>query len=176
MVGAMGYCVYDCDSMAKVIMDGDDEIKKKIAACVHPEAITAGGRIDRKRLAEVVFADHEALSRLNEIVHTAVRSDLGQWKNSSKAAILFVETAILYQSGIDAMVDEVWEVSAPVDLRVERVMARNGLKQEEVMARIAAQDSFEVVGRHPATHIIINDGREALLPQVEKLLDVSNNK
>lgn len=170
IVVALGYEVYDCDSRAAALMDSDAGIKSLIASQVHPESVTPDGQIDRKRLSEIVFADYEALQRLNSIVHAAVRADLARWASERPGSTLFVETAILYQSGLDRMVDEVWEVGAPVDLRVERVMLRNGITREQVLARIASQDRFVPETVHPSTHLIVNDGVDPLLPQVEALL------
>lgn len=174
IVAAMGHEVYDCDSRAKEIMDCSAEIKNAIACRVHREAIAPDGSIDRRRLGEIVFSDAEALARLNSIVHAAVREDLALWAARRPGKLLFVETAILYQSGLDAMVDEVWDVEAPPELRLERVMARNGLDAEAVKARIEAQDSYRPAQPHPQTTVIVNDGCVPLLPQLEKLLAVSD--
>ena len=170
MVEAMGFPVYDCDSQAARIMDEDEEIKRAIAERIHPEALRPDGSIDRRRLSEIVFADYEALQRLNEIVHAAVRNDVRRWSAQQTSPVSFVETAILYQSGLDRMVDAVWEVDAPLDLRVERVMKRNGIGRSEVLARIASQDRFVAEERHACVAIIVNDGFEPLLPQIERLL------
>lgn len=145
-----------------------------LPARVHREAIAPDGSIDRRRLGEIVFSDAEALARLNSIVHAAVREDLALWAARRPGKLLFVETAILYQSGLDAMVDEVWDVEAPPELRLERVMARNGLDAEAVKARIEAQDSYRPARIHPQTTVIVNDGCVPLLPQLEKLLAVSD--
>ena len=158
MVEAMGFPVYDCDSQAARIMDEDEEIKRAIAERIHPEALRPDGSIDRRRLSEIVFADYEALQRLNDIVHAAVRNDVGRWSAQQTSPVSFVETAILYQSGLDRMVDAVWEVDAPLDLRVERVMKRNGIGRSEVLARIASQDRFVAEERHACVAIIVNDG------------------
>ncbi|MCM1354846.1 MAG: dephospho-CoA kinase [Staphylococcus sp.] len=170
IVGTLGHEVYDCDSRAAEIMDTDAGIKDLIGEQIHRDCILADGAIDRKRLAEIVFNDYDALQRLNTIVHAAVRSDVVRWAGCFPGKVNFVETAILYQSGLDKLVDEVWEVEAPVDLRVERVMARNGLSREQVLARIASQEQFVVSDRHKRTHIIINDLVVPLLPQIESLL------
>ncbi len=170
IVSAMGFSVYDCDSHASRIMDTDSEIKRMIAEQVHPGCVSADGNIDRRLLGEIVFADYEALQVLNSIVHGAVRDDLRRWADRHRDEHLFVETAILYQSGIDRMVDDVWEVEAPLDLRIERVMTRNGVTREEVLARIGSQDSFAPEKRHEHTLIIVNDAVEPLLPQIEKAI------
>ncbi len=87
--------------------------------------------------------------------------------------MLFVETAILYQSGMDSMVDEVWEVSASESVRIARVMMRNNLSEAEVKARIASQAAYTPVHVHPHTIAIDNDGAAALLPQVLNAVSVA---
>ncbi len=165
---ALGYEVYDCDSRAKKIMDESRPIKQAIAEEICRDAITADWVIDRKRLADAVFADADKLERLNALVHEAVRNDIRQW--SCGRDLAFVETAILYQSGLDAMADVVWEVDAPVGLRIDRVMERSGLSRRQVESRINAQSGF-VAGRcHPHVVRIPNDGCSPLLPRIENLL------
>lgn len=166
----MGYPVYDCDSRAKILMDNDEKIKNDIIRLISPEVVT-GGCIDRKALSRCVFNDADALDTLNGIVHSSVRADLINWKRTLDT-IGFVETAILYQSGIDKMVDEVWEVMAPMDIRVERVMSRSNMSADEVMARIKLQDAYAVNHRHARTFRIINDGLFPVLPQVCAILSV----
>ena len=102
------------------------------------DAVGADGRIDRSALSAVVFSDDEALRRLNSIVHAAVRADFRRWAEETPSEVLFVESAILYQSGLDREVGEVWEVCAPMELRLERVMKRNGFTEQQVLARMSA--------------------------------------
>ncbi|MDE7376684.1 MAG: dephospho-CoA kinase [Muribaculaceae bacterium] len=168
---ALGYPVYDCDSRAKALMDADTEIKRRIAADINPSAIDANGCIDRKALSAIVFNDADKLAALNAIVHSAVRADLRAWKKTmpTDCSICFVETAILYQSGLDREVEAVWEVAAPVDVRIARVQKRSGLTAAEVRARIASQ-SFTPASPHPVTCPIINDGHTSLLRQIAALL------
>ncbi|MDE6277124.1 MAG: dephospho-CoA kinase [Muribaculaceae bacterium] len=167
---AMGYRVFDTDLEARRIMDTDAGIHRRLNEEIHPQAVV-DGRVDRRRISEVVFASAPALAALNGIVHAAVRRELEAWfeAHCGEGDALFVETAILYQSGLDRMVDEVWEVKAPEELRVERVMARNNLSASEVRARIEAQ-RFEPAERHPHVEVLINDGSHPLLPRIEALL------
>lgn len=173
MLRALGFPVYDCDTRAKQLMASSDEIKCRLSRRFGSDVLSSDGSIDRKHLAKIVFGDADALSDLNRIVHGAVRADLEETTRNCASEVQFVETAILYQSGIDLMVDEVWEVMAPPALRIERVTKRSGLSEEEVEARIRAQDAFEVEKPHPNVKILVNDGYEALLPQLEKLLSES---
>lgn len=169
MLTSMGYPVYDCDSRAKVLMDNSEEIKLRLCNEVLSDCVI-DGKIDRKRLAEKVFKDKEALNRLNQIVHSSVRMDLMTWSVLNQSEIQFVETAILYQSGIDEMVDQVWDVDAPFDLRVERVMKRNSMSREDVIDRITSQEEFVPEKLHRTIVRLINDGTQPMLPQVETQL------
>lgn len=169
ILSALGYRVYDSDSRAKKLMDNDDAIKQAIAREISPDTITSSGQIDRKRLASIVFADKEKLQRLNYIVHGAVKRDIAAWRERHPAEPLWVESAIIYESGISEMVDEVWEVTAPEEIRVDRVVKRNGISPEEVRMRIDAQ-AVPVASPHERVFTILNDGVQPLLPQVLNLL------
>lgn len=163
----MGYDVYDCDSRAKAIMDSDSEIKRVISEEICSDAVV-GGVINRLRLAEVVFADGALLLRLNEAVHFAVKKDIMQWAEHRSPA--FVETAIMYQSGLDRVANEVWGVTAPRELRIARVMTRSGLSEEAVKRRISVQEAYIPQQIHSSVSEVINDDSVALLPQIELLL------
>lgn len=167
---ALGYPVYDCDSRAKALMDCDAAIKARLAGEIAREVI-CDGAIDRAALARIVFADSVKLAKLNAIVHEAVRLDITDLVSRQSSPRVFVETAILYQSGLNRMVDAEWRVTAPEQLRIERVMARNGLSAEAVRARIESQ-RFEPAPDEPrpALHELLNDGVTPLLPQIEGLL------
>lgn len=166
---ALGRWVYDCDSRAKTLMDTNRDIKEAIATKISQEAITRNGEIDRKHLASIVFTDREKLKALNSIVHAAVKEDLAAWRARHSSEPLWVESAIIYESGISEMVDEVWEVTAPEDIRIARVVRRNGLSPEEVRQRIASQ-STPIANPHERVFTILNDGAQPMLPQILNLL------
>lgn len=169
ILGRLGYPVYDCDTRAKQLMDSSREIMARLAVEIH-ESVVVDGRIDRGRLSRLVFSDAGKLARLNAIVHGEVRADLSRWVDGHGCdSLLFVETAILYQSGLDKMVDEVWEVVAPKALRIERVMSRSGFTAAEVESRMASQ-TVDVASPHGSIREIVNDGFIPLLPRVEALL------
>ena len=165
----MGHKVYDCDTRAKALMDTDESIKNGLIDLISIDAVRNDRTIDRKLLSEIVFNDPDALSRLNSIVHKAVRADLRRWRDTSSDKTVWVETAILYASRLDREVDEVWEVTAPTELRVQRVMKRNSMSREQVLARISSQ-STTAAQLHPLTKAIVNDGVEPVLPQILSLL------
>lgn len=167
---AMGYPVYDCDNMAKQIMDADAEIHSRLCSEIHPQSVVEGV-IDRALISKIVFEDKAALARLNAIVHTAVKADLNHWvseKQFTGAKKVFVETAILIQSGLVDLVDDIWEVTAPIEVKVERVKKRNGLSEKQILARIESQKTESLEGIAHKT--ICNSPSDAVLPQIVKLL------
>ncbi len=168
MLTAMGYSVYDCDIRAKELMNKSNDIKNAISEKISADVIV-NGDIDRQKLSQIVFNDSIKLQVLNNIVHGAVKEDLNKWIGNSEDGIVFFETAILYQSKLNEIVDEVWEVFAPIDIRIERVQMRNNMSREQVMTRISSQEyNIETPLK---TTIIINDNKEAVLPQILKCLN-----
>lgn len=167
----MGHEVFDCDTEAKLLMDNDDSIKRRLLEEISPLAVDHDGIIDRRLISDIIFSDKSKLDTLNSIVHSAVKCRLAEWclTRHGISSRLFVETAILYQSGLDKMVDEVWEVYAPYDTRVKRVIERNNCTESEVVARITSQH-FTPTRPHPCTRKIINDGSTAVIPQILTLL------
>ena len=165
----LGYQVYDSDTEARRLMDDSVAIKKEISNKINPSVINEDGSINRKALSNIVFNDSQKLGTLNHIVHSAVRNDLQLYVKRCNNTIVFVETAILYQSEIDRMVDEVWDITAPDDIRINRVINRNSLTAEEVKKRIKSQE-FTPEKLHEQTKVIINDDKTAILPQIENLL------
>lgn len=170
---AIGYKVYDCDSEAKRIMDSNYLIRIGIKNHISPSAININGEIDRKRLSEVVFKDQQKLLTLNRIVHPFVVDDILIWaRKHQDERLLFVETALPQESGIDKIADGIVEVSAPEETRIIRVMKRNKLSKEEVKSRIKSQHAELDARRETQFNpIIINDDRMAILPQLKSILD-----
>lgn len=168
ILSALGYPIYDCDTRAKQLMDTDVTIKEKLKELISPSSVNDNGDIDRKEISKIVFSDSSKLEILNSIVHGEVRNDIYQWTRNTKG-LSFIETAIVYQSGIDKIVDEIWEVTAPVDIRVQRVCLRNHLSPEEVSKRIESQ-TISIKNPHPRTRIIINDNLASVLKQITNLI------
>ncbi|MBQ2979726.1 MAG: dephospho-CoA kinase [Bacteroidaceae bacterium] len=162
----MQYPVYDTDTRAKTIM-GKPAVRKALVEAWGTSIIQNNGEIDRAKLASIVFSNPAELTRLNNIVHPAVINDYQQWVQQQQSAIVFVESAILHQSGMDSTLHHIWIVEADTETRIKRVMQRNNISRQEVEARIATQQQQPADHR---THTIINDNTHAVLPQIIHLL------
>ena len=168
-----GYSVYDCDSQAKRIMDNDDEIHRQLQM-EFGEEVVVDGVIQRQKLAGLVFGNSDNLRKLNSIVHPAVIADIKKWSAAGQEDLVFIETAILRESGIEALVDAVWVVDAPKDIRVARVMARNNMPESDVRKRIDSQKDNQEFSA--PTSVIENYGSNSVIVQVQKLLKTMFNK
>ena len=175
MMQVMGYHVYDCDSRAKRLMTDDDDVRRQLVDAFGADTYLADGSINREHLSAVAFADKNALSRLNAIVHPATAKDLLRWsaeQSRQGASLAFVETALLRTAALDQVVDQVWHVTAPATVRIERVMARSGLTAAQVQARILSQTLEDEIA--PGEHELVNDNTRSLLAQVVSLLQFNN--
>ena len=133
-----GIPVYIADDAAKAILDQPDITEQVVA--VFGSGITNGSVIDRRKLAAIVFDHPEKLAQLNAIVHPAVRRDFENWvaKHHDNSFVV-KEAAILFESGTDKDCDAVITVVAPEEIRIGRVMARDGVGREDVLKRMQRQ-------------------------------------
>ena len=164
-----GYEVYDCDLEAKRLMDESMEVRRSLRDRWGEEIYSAEGELDRRKVAEYVFADRREKAWLDSLVHGLVRDDVKRWAATHtdySHDTVFVESAILFTSGLADMCQEVWEVTAPPDTRVERVMKRSGLTREQALARIDAQREEQKICQSRHTRQIVNDGTTPLLDAI----------
>jgi len=167
-----GIPVYDCDSRARHLMQGDPALRRFIQGEVGEEAYLPDGRLDTALVSRHIFSDPQRRHRIEEQVHRAVRDDIERWLVSDCAGrpVAMVESAILHTSHLDKRVDAVWLVDAPVETRIRRVKERSALTEEEVLRRMAAQRQ-EFDSLPPGKTVVVdNSGHTPLLPQISRLL------
>lgn len=168
----MGYPVYDCDSQAKRLMEESKPVKQQLIDLFGPTAYD-GNHLNRQLIASQVFNDKSLLNKLNSIVHPAVKSDIIHWAhNNQEDELLFVETAILKESNLEQLFDNIIYVTAPIDIRIRRVMKRSNLTHSQVMERINNQDS--TIPQNAA--IIINDDTNSIIAQTLQILSGNTDK
>ncbi|WGK64885.1 dephospho-CoA kinase [Croceiramulus getboli] len=135
---ALGIPVYVADTRAKYLMNQSAELKQEIIELLGEEAYKEE-LLDRPYVAARVFNDRDLLEQLNALVHPRVGTDFQSWAEQQKAAYVIKEAAILFENGNYKACDYTILVTAPEDLRVERVMKRDQTTEEAVQARMAAQ-------------------------------------
>ena len=163
LLGIMGIPVYISDIEAKRITNTDEVIHRELCALVGEE-VFQNGELNRPFLATYMFGYPE---RTKE-----VKNDFRQWAGRlSSKPLVGMESAILIESGFRDEVDVLVMVYAPLDIRVERAMRRDGSSKDLVMQRIEAQMSDEVK-RSQADFVIVNDDETPLIPQVLELISL----
>ena len=140
MFAERGVAHYDSDSRAKALMNESIELREALVAEFGEECYV-GGELNRAYLAAKVFGSDEQLAKLNSIVHPAVKADFLHWAEEQEGDYCIVETAILFESGFDVLVDQKVAILAPQPLRVMRAMERDGASKEQIESRIKAQMS-----------------------------------
>ncbi len=163
----LGIPVYYADDAAKGIMNSDADLRKKIETLFGTEAY-ADGRLDRAVVARKAFSDPELLNRLNEVVHPVTLADAADWMKKQTGPYVLKEAAILFEAGGNKALDFVIGVRAPEELRVERVIKRDNKNEIEIRQRMQRQmpeeDKLAL-----CDVVLVNDGKQALLPQVLEL-------
>lgn len=130
--------VYDCDKEAKRLTATSEEIRCKLIALVGPDVFD-GNQLNRKCLADYLFASNENASMVNAIVHPAVMQDFQQWAAAAKQPIVGMESAILFESGFHTTVDIILFVDAPQEVRLSRAMQRDTATEAQIKARMKMQ-------------------------------------
>lgn len=162
-----GVAVYDSDSRAKHLMNESESLRNRLVERFGSEVYGAEG-LNRRYLAERVFGNPEELKALNAIVHPAVMDDFDRWALEQEGSYVVLESAILFEASLDNRVDVSVAVMAPMELRIERAMQRDGAQREQIVARINNQISDEErVSR--AKYTIVNIDIDNLRSDVEQL-------
>lgn len=156
----MGYPIYDTDSRAKQIIITNPMVRSQVELLFGSEVLD-GDVYHTELVAKQVFHHPELLERLNRIVHPAVAFDVQEWarmeiKDHPDQPFCFVESAILFESGLNKVCDHVIAITAPEELRIQRTIARDHTDINKVRARIRAQETALDISR--ADYIVNNDG------------------
>jgi len=164
---SLGVPCYQSDSSAKKLMQQDPELINQIKA-LFGDDLYEGEKLNRGKLAEVVFADKSKLESLNAIVHPRVKEDFQLFLSQQNADYVIKEAAILFETGGAEDCDVTILVTAPEDLRIERVMKREKSKVEHIKSRMRHQWSDEK--KIPmADYVINNIDWDKTLKKVEEI-------
>ena len=195
LLRTMGIPVYDCDSEARRLMNSSASIRQGLIALVGPEVYigttelqnvgtadiqnsvnpkireSVNPVLNRRLLADYMFGHPERIAAVNALVHPAVREDFRQWtRRHASQPLVALESAILFEAGMKDDVDAVVLVYTPIDERVQRTMARDGITEQAVRARLASQMTDEA--KLPlADYVIHNADADAITPQVMQLIE-----
>jgi dephospho-CoA kinase len=160
--------VFEADKESKDIIDSDPATREALRELLGNRIFGTDGRINRHVMAGIIFNDQELLLKVNAIIHPAVRHRFNRWHAGQKSRYIIQEAAILFESGVFRLMDMNIMVTAPEEMRIRRVMQRDGVTKEKVYERMKNQwpedDKVAL-----ADYIIRNDESQSLIQQVLKI-------
>lgn len=164
----LGVPVFYSDDEAKKLYE-DASVRAKVLRLFGKKVMQKGGKIDKARLAEIVFSDKTLLAQLNGIIHPEVAKRFKAWKKTQKGArMLIKEAAIMIESGAYKELDYLISVISPKELKIKRLLSRNNMSVEAIEKRMDEQLSDSERKKY-SDALIYNDERHSLIEQVLKL-------
>ena len=170
MFALLGVPVYDSDARAKWLMRHDEALRQELIGAFGHETFTETGDLNRPYLAALVFNNLERLEQLNSLVHPHVGNDFANWAaaHADKPYVL-KEAALMYESDAWKQMDQIITLYAPLDVRIKRLLQRDPHRTEADIKAIISKQLSEEERMSRADHILYNDGKQLLIPQVLKL-------
>ena len=159
---ARGIDVYDCDTAAKRLIRTSPEIRQQLTALIGEDAYH-GEALNKAAVAKFLLVNEANAKAIDDIVHPAVFRDF------QESGMQWMESAIMYESGINQLVDRVIVVTAPLEVRIQRVMKRDGISRDNVLQWMQRQWSQDKV-RELADDEIVNDGIADIDAQIDNIL------
>ena len=164
----MQYPVYIADLASHRLVHTDIEIMNRLTALLGKN-IYEYGILNKKMLADSIFGNEKLRNTINNIIHPAVILDFKEWCEEQNSPLVFMESAILFETKLNAYVDKTILVTAAIELRIKRLQTRDNLSEIEIRRRIDSQMSDDEKIKL-ADYIIINDEKKAVLPQIQEIL------
>jgi dephospho-CoA kinase len=165
----LGIPIYSADDRAKWLMIEDSVLKEKIISAFGKESYSESGQLNRTFLAKTVFSDPEKVKQINRLVHPAVRDDFNSWVNAQSSPYVLKEAALIFESGGQNLLDYVINISAPLRIRVSRVMMRDPDRSEGQINKIIDQQLPDEEKNELSDFVIKNVDNKLLIPQVLKI-------
>ena len=163
LLAQRGIEVYDCDAAAKRLIRTSPIIRQQLTELIGAETYLADGSLNKAVVARFLLESEANAKAIDAIVHPAVFRDFAE------SGSLWMESAIMFESGAYRFVDRVVVVTAPEEVRIQRVMQRDGISREKVKEWLQRQWPQDEVRRR-ADYEIVNDGQADLPSQIERLL------
>ena len=165
----MGVPVYIADVESKRFTETDPDIRAALISLLGDE-VYQDGKLNKPLLASYIFGNKDNLTMVNGIIHPRIKDDFRRWAQShSSYPIVGIEAAILIEAGFTEDVDQVVLVYAPQEIRLRRAVSRDACAAEQIQQRMRNQmpDEDKMAFAH---HIIYNDDKQALIPQLGALI------
>ena len=155
-------------------MENDLDVKKSIINLIGPDSYF-NNNLNTRFISNKVFNNSRILKLLNEIIHPKVKDDFFLWIKFQKKSFVIIETAILFESGLNLKCDKIILVSSPLNLRLDRIIKRDKMKKNDILKRINNQLNFDSKIKD-SDFIINNINWDNTLNDINKILNILNKK
>jgi len=161
--------VFEADVEAKKLNDTSPTIREKLTQLFGND-LYDNNRLNRQKLASFIFSDTSTLQKVNAIIHPEVAACFEKWvEKQQNAPFVAIETAILFESGFDKLVDKTITVFAPLDVRIEQIIKRDGVHRAQIEARMSQQMPEEEKVKL-SDFVVVNDGCASVIEQTHTIL------
>ena len=166
----MGYPVFYSDKVSKLLLSSDISIISKIESLLGTESYFDDGSINKGFIASQIFNDDEKLKGMNAIMHPAVREAFREFVKNQNSKFIFNEAAILFETGAYQQFDKTILITAPKQVKIDRILKRESISENEIEVRMSKQWTDEQ--KIPlADYIVRNGDDDMLLPQLTEILE-----
>ena len=167
-LNTVGIPVYIADDKAKQLTVFSKTIREQLINRFGSH-LYKNGELNKSLFSSLIFGNEENMKAANAIIHPEVLKDFLLWTAQQQKNIVAIETAILFESGYSVFLDHILTITAPIELRIQRVIQRSGLNREEVLNRIFNQspDDWKM---KISDRVIYNDGIKPIIPQLDFFL------
>lgn len=170
IISSLGFPVYNCDAEAKKLMNTNKHIINSLKQLIGENSYDSEGNLNKPIIAQFLFANEENAHKINSVVHPVVKEDFRSWASAQNADLIFMESAILFESGFNDVVDNVITITAPPETRIERTIRRDNTTREQVIARMNQQMQDEERVRL-SDYIISNNTNDNVEQQIKTIIE-----
>ena len=164
----LSYPVFNSDLVSREILMNDKNVHEEIQKRWGGQVL-ANGETNRVEIAKIVFSDEEELNFLNHLLHPKVAIAFDLFCKARNSSIVFKEAAIMFESGAYKLMDKVLNVHCDESIRIQRVMSRDKVSEQEVKNRVARQWT-DNQRKEASDFTIVNNGEDMLIPQIHSVL------
>ena len=170
IISSLGFPVYNCDAEAKKLMNTNKHIINSLKQLIGENSYDSEGNLNKPIITQFLFANEENAHKINSVVHPVVKEDFRSWASAQNADLIFMESAILFESGFNDVVDNVITITAPPETRIERTIRRDNTTREQVIARMNQQMQDEERVRL-SDYIICNNTNDNVEQQIKTIIE-----
>ncbi|MBN2778894.1 MAG: dephospho-CoA kinase [Bacteroidales bacterium] len=166
--------VYDADFNAKLLMNKSSEIKDKLILEFGQNAYTSDG-LNKQYIASQIFNNEQKRQIVNSIVHPIVQNHFLDWTNNQNGVICAIESALVYESGFESVLDKIILVKSPKNIIIDRICNRDKISKADALKRVRSQNFYKSLDKKP-DYTILNDNEHFLILQSLEIINHIRNK